>query len=268
MTGTPTETVATGEKIGFLRRLYRSLPTGLRQGLMPAAHWLRQWLDPVARGRHVWLRDCYSRFGMEIRDRIFLSIARFCHINRPIEGYYFEFGCHSARTMTLCWKHTRYLFDWTYVGFDSFEGLPDIGADERQQIWAKGRMKTAEDEFIAAVAAAGMPRDRLITVKGFYDKSLTDKLAQRLLPKKAAAIYVDCDLYASTVPVLSFIRPFLQPGTVIVFDDWNCFIGDPEKGERRAWAEFLATNPRLRFEPFVSDGETQSFIFLGEKQAL
>jgi hypothetical protein len=67
------------------------------------------------------------------------------------------------------------------------------------------------------------------------------------------------------VPVLNFIKPFLQPGTIIVFDDWNCFIGDPEKGERRAWAEFTAANPHLKFEPFISDGETNSFIFIGER---
>ncbi|MBI3443919.1 MAG: hypothetical protein HY055_00760 [Magnetospirillum sp.] len=104
---------------GLLRRLYLALPPGLRQGVMPLAHRLRQWIDPEARAHRVWLRDHYSRFGVQIREQVFLSIARFCHINRPIEGYYFEFGCHSARTMKLCWKHTNHLFDWTYVAFDS-----------------------------------------------------------------------------------------------------------------------------------------------------
>ena len=73
------------------------------------------------------MRENYSALVNEERDYIFRSIARFCHTTRPISGCYFEFGCHSGRTMKLAWKHSRYLFDWTYVGFDSFEDLPEMG---------------------------------------------------------------------------------------------------------------------------------------------
>ena len=81
---------------------------------------------------------------------------------------------------------------------------------------------------------------------------------------KAAVIYVDCDLYKSTVPVLKFIVPFLQRGTIIVFDDWNCFYGDPELGERKAWSEFLSANPHLKFEEFIETNEAKAFICLTE----
>ena len=110
-----------------------------------------------------------------------------------------------------------------------------------------------------------MPRDRLTTVKGFYDASLTPQLQKRFLPRNASIIYVDCDLYASTVPVLSFIKPFLQVGTIIAFDDWNCFWADPNRGERLAWREFLDANPELHFEAFVSTHMLQSFIYTGAK---
>ena len=105
-----------------------------------------------------------------------------------------------------------------------------------------------------------MPADRLQTVKGFYADSLTPALAQKLLPRKAAVIYVDCDLYLSTVPILSFVVDFLQVGTIVVFDDWNCFDADPDRGERRAWGEFCAARPELRFEPFVGTGMQMSFV--------
>lgn len=210
--------------------------------------------------RFYWVRDEYSAFEVEQRRNLFLSIARFAHINRPLEGYYFEFGSHEAKSIRTAWHHFQYLFDWHYVAFDSFEGLPEIAEIDKQAIWSKGRLKTAEDEFVRLATSTGMPRERLTTVKGFYDESLTPALQQRLLPKKAAVVYVDCDLYTSTVPVLEFIVPFLQTGTVIVFDDWNCFYGDSERGERRAWREFLAAHPNLRFETFVSTNEAQAFI--------
>jgi O-methyltransferase len=53
---------------------------------------------------------------------------------------------------------------------------------------------------------------------------------------------------------------------VIVFDDWFCFYGDPDRGERRAWAEFCQANPDLRFLNYISTNEAQAFICLGERK--
>ena len=212
-------------------------------------------------GKHArWVRNTYVEFGRQQRREIFLSAARFLHINRPIEGYYFEFGCNEANTMRMAWDSFQYLFDFTYVGFDSFEGLPEIAQIDQQEIWEKGKLAFAEEKFIATCMSHGIPKDRLRTVRGFYDRSLTQQLARELLPKKAAVIYVDCDLYESTVSVLQWIPSFLQLGTIVIFDDWNCFQADPERGERRAWREFLRVNPELSFEPFVSTAEGQAFV--------
>lgn len=207
-----------------------------------------------------WVEQEYTPFARAERTRIFMSIARFAHINRPIEGYYFEFGSHEGNTMRMAWDAFHHLFGWTFVAFDSFQGLPAMESHDRSDIFRAGNLATSEQRFVQIVTGHGMPRQRLMTVAGFYDDTLTDDLRQRLLPKKAAVIYIDCDLYKSTVPVLRFIVPFLQKGTVIVFDDWNCYHGHPGFGERRAWAEFTATYPDLRFESFVGTGEAHSFI--------
>ena len=215
--------------------------------------------------REKWVRKSYSEFGKKQREYIFMSIARFCHINRPLEGYYFEFGSHEGNTMRMAWDHFHNLFDWEYVAFDSFEGLPEVAEIDQQEIWEKGKLKTEESEFIKIVTRHGLKAAKLMTVKGFYEESLIDELAEKLLPKKAVVIYIDCDLYASTVPVLRFVKPFIQKGTIIVFDDWYCFHGDPNKGERRAFHEFTEANPELEFEPFVHTNEAQSFVFVGRK---
>lgn len=201
-------------------------------------------------------------------EYIFASIARYCVANRPIEGYYFEFGCHTGGTMRLAFDYFSHLFDWKYVAFDSFEGLPEIQEIDKQEIWQQGKLATRVEDFVDVVTRHGMSRDRLITVKGFYERSLTGEARDKLLPGKAAVVYVDCDLYASTVPVLEFVRHFLQRGTIIVFDDWNCFWGDPEKGERRAFAEFRAKYPELVFEEFISTHMQKAFIFIrNEKES-
>jgi len=210
-----------------------------------------------------WMRRTYDRFRAESRRRIFFSIAVFCYHNQPIDGWYFEFGSHTGRTMRLAWDAFHVLYDWKYVAFDSFAGLPELEPIDRMPIWRKGALTTSEEDFVRMVVKHGMPREKLVTVKGYYDESLNRELQQRFLPERAAVVYIDCDLYKSTVPVLEFIKDFLQEGTVIVFDDWFCFRGDPERGQRRAFAEFCERNPELRFQTFVSSNEVQAFIYLG-----
>ncbi|MDD5146829.1 MAG: hypothetical protein PHN39_03795, partial [Candidatus Pacebacteria bacterium] len=85
-----------------------------------------------------WMSGVYRKFSQDQRRFIFLSIARFCNINRPIGGYYFEFGSFGGNTMKIAWDTFRWLFDFTYVAFDSFKGLPDIKEIDKQAIWEKG----------------------------------------------------------------------------------------------------------------------------------
>ncbi|MBX2829864.1 MAG: TylF/MycF family methyltransferase [Rhodospirillales bacterium] len=218
-------------------------------------------LQPFARIH--WTRTHYTPFGQGERYQIFMSIARFSHINRPISGYYMEFGSHEGNTMRQAWKCFRHLFDWDYVAFDSFEGLPEMDEYDRSAIFVPGNLSTGEKKFRDIVTKSGMPNNRLRTVKGFYEDSLTEDLSDKLSPRKAAVVYIDCDLYKSTVSVLEFVRGFLQLGTVVVFDDWNCYLAQDDHGERRAWLEFLDQYPNYKFTDFVSTAEGKSFICVG-----
>ncbi|HEY6352085.1 MAG TPA: TylF/MycF/NovP-related O-methyltransferase [Candidatus Angelobacter sp.] len=211
-----------------------------------------------------WILGPHEAFRAKSRLGIFMSISIFCYHNQPINGYYFEFGCHKARTMRLAWDTFHSLYDWTYVAFDSFEGLPEMDPADSMPLWRKGDLKTSEEDFVRTVVKHGMPREKLKIVKGFYRESLTPAVKAELLPQKAAVIYIDCDLYSSTVSALDFSKDFLQKGTVLVFDDWFCFYGDPNKGERRAFQEFRNRNPDLVFEDYIQSNEAKAFIFLGK----
>jgi len=70
-------------------------------------------------------------------------------------------------------------------------------------------------------------------------------------------------MYESTKTVLSFITPFLQNGTVMLFDDWLCYRADPEKGEQRAVYEWLNDNANIELIPYRSYANVgQSFIVI------
>ena len=218
------------------------------------------------KGKREWILGPHESFRARARHDVFMSISIFCFHNQPIDGYYFEFGCHKARTMRLAWDTFHSLYDWTFVAFDSFEGLPEMDAADSMPIWKKGDLKTSETDFVNLVTRHGMPKERLKTVKGFYNESLTPALRDELLPQKAAVVYIDCDLYSSTASALNFAKDFFQTGTVLVFDDWFCFYGDPTKGERRAFAEFRERNPELTFEDYIQTNEAKAFICLGKKE--
>lgn len=48
-------------------------------------------------------------------------------------------------------------------------------------------------------------------------------------------VWIDCDLYESTVPVLEWPSDKLVDCAVICFDDWFTFSGEPDKGEQKSY---------------------------------
>jgi O-methyltransferase len=222
------------------------------------SRWRRSQRDAKAR----WMRDTYEVFRQQRRREGFMAIAVYHYHNQPVDGYYMEFGCHGGRTIRLAWDAFHFLFDRTYIGFDSFRGLPPMEPDDRMPIWIPGALATSEQDFRRCALDHGIPPARLRTIAGWFAESLTPELAGELLPTRAAVIYIDCNLYASTVPVLRFARSFLQRGTVIVFDDWFCFHGDPDRGQRRAFREFRQRHPEIAFEEFLRTSEVQAFVVI------
>ncbi len=196
-----------------------------------------------------------------------LAAANFCFLNRPINGYYMEFGCCSAWTFRKAYDVFSPIFPfWHFVGFDSFEGFPEIAEIDKQEIWQKGKDAMSEADFLQTVKDHGIPHEKFSTVKGFYSQSLTSSLQTKLLPTKAAVVYIDCDLYESTRDVFRFLPPFLQEGTVLIFDEWNAYLANDERGERRAFREFQAQNPSLSFEPLWNNHMQSMFVYRGLKK--
>lgn len=156
----------------ILKEKYKNLPEKAKKPIRFFYNFFKFLpLSPGYKKRR-WIKKVYSRFSQEQREYIFLSIARFCQINRPINGYYFEFGCCGARTMRMAWDafHHLHLLDFTYVGFDSFQGFPEISEIDKQEIFKKGGAEMDEKGFIKKVTGHGMPREKLITIKGFFAK--------------------------------------------------------------------------------------------------
>jgi O-methyltransferase len=180
------------------------------------------------------------------RLQFFKAASVFLKSNE-VRGCYLEFGCYQVNTfrMALNTLARNELIPHFYA-FDSFQGLPEASSIDKQAHWTKVPMTTTEAEF-REICQKDL--HQITTVPGFYDQSLPDF---SLHPgHEVAFAYVDCDYYSSTRSVLEFLEPHLRHGMILAFDDWDCFYGDNERGQRKAFLEFRdRTNERFRFEPF------------------
>lgn len=159
-----------------------------------------------------------------------------------IKGDYHEFGCHRARTfrMALTEAKRQNLSSMRFWAYDSFEGLPKVTSNPTAEIWKEGALTTSERLFMKQIEDHGIWKEKVKTIKGFYNNTLKDpKTLERLSESKISLVCVDCDLYESAKDVFLFIEPLLQEGSVIYLDDiFVGYKGNPTAGVAKAFLEF------------------------------
>jgi O-methyltransferase len=168
--------------------------------------------------------------------------------NNGISGDYVEFGVFRGRTFAEAWNAARRygLKEMRFYAFDSFAGLPEVSGQDVGGTFSKGQFSAARAIFENTLRKNRVDMSRVSVVEGFYDQTLGEGRRKELPIEKVSVAWVDCDLYASTVPVLNFLSDVLVDGAVLIFDDWYCFNGRPDRGEQRACAEWLAANPHIK----------------------
>lgn len=183
--------------------------------------------------------------------------AQFLHVNK-MQGSYLEFGVFQGGTFSNFYhEFKRHNLPIKMFAFDGFQGLPDKGVVDTSSgyhVFPPGAFACSEDDFIKAMASRGVPREAYTIVPGMFHESLTPDLYTALDMPRAAIINIDVDLYESTVPVLDFVFPLLQDGTLILFDEYFAWRGNPTLGERRAFREFLDKHPNIEVTEYAKFG--------------
>ena len=195
------------------------------------------------------------------REEFFAKTMRFLSFNQ-VKGDYLEFGCHGGMTFELAHKQKHLAgLNLKLYGFDSFKGLPKPNGIDVHIQWREGDFSINMKDFIEKLKMAGIKENEYVLIPGFYEDSLKINPPEKLGLKNAAFVYIDCDLYESTVPVLNYVLPVLQTGTIVAFDDFYCFNGDPERGGQLALKEFLMKNLEVKMIDYLNFGwHGKSFI--------
>lgn len=149
-------------------------------------------------------------------------------------GQVLEFGVATGRTLN---HFARCLPTKTVYGFDGFDGLPEDWTSRMP----KGFFKRKRLPCV---------RHNCKLVVGWFNETLPGFVKAHLEP--LALLHVDCDLYSSTVTVLSELEKQIVPGTVIVFDEYINYPGW-QLDEFKAWKEFVAKhNIEYQYIGYVS----------------
>lgn len=196
----------------------------------------------------------YSNLNIELASAFVAS--------RNIEGDYFEFGVYRGDSFAHAYKHLQQnrnsIYDHhvkskipipatlssrvRYFAFDSFKGLPAIsGADLTDKIpshWEEGQYGASKHEFTSNLKQQKVNLSDVVIVDGWYEATLTGETKRLNNIGKGCIFHIDCDLYESTKLVLEFIQNAYVDGSVIIFDDWFGFKGNPKHGEQKAFREW------------------------------
>jgi O-methyltransferase len=212
----------------------------------------------------IFLRGVYRRIEqLEYRsiNRRYYAVEQVAEylIGAQIPGDYCEFGVWQGTTFSHAFKvMAPYFPDMRFIAFDSFEGLPvprGIDAvDGYSSHFYETQFACSEEDFIRNLRRNGVNLARVRTVKGWFNKTLTEQAATSHGVDRIAVAWIDCDLYESTVPVLDYLTGRIEAGSVILFDDWRCFRNLPDFGQQRAVREWLERNPGLVLRELLSFG--------------
>ena len=180
---------------------------------------------------------------------IFFSLERFFlggYLTRKFIPFnYYEFGVaggDSAKNYVrgLYWfsKYKKiHMEDFHMFLFDSFEGMPPAKNEQESGATYEGQFKNPLNAVKQRLNAE-KSRINLHFIKGFFEESLTPELLKTLKKNPPSLVRIDVILFSSAMTVLNFIKPILQNGTIVYFENIDAYLNSPFKGEICALNKF------------------------------
>jgi hypothetical protein len=190
-------------------------------------------------------------YSMTTIDRMYALYEAIGHIERlglagaVVECGVWRGGSSMLAALALLQRGSRERDLWLY---DTFEGMSeptehDVAADgERMtEAWDHYRGNLGHPVFAYAglsevkanMASTGYPGERIHYVAGKVEDTIPETM-----PERIALLRLDTDWYESTRHELEHLYPRLQPGGVLIIDDYGAW-----EGARRAVDEWRAAIP-------------------------
>jgi O-methyltransferase len=163
---------------------------------------------------------------------------------------YLEFGVARGDSLRA-WLDLRRDETSVFVGFDTFQGLPEDWDRSHPQgtFSAGGRPPSIDDPRVSFEVGLFQT-----TLRPFPEKPvLRDVLVDHRL-----VVHLDADLYSATLFVLTQLDPIMAAGTIVLFDEFQSVIH-----EFRAWCDYVSAYQRPWKLVALADGGEKAAVELG-----
>lgn len=227
-------------------------------------HLILDWLDKSLRSRSgleqfKLVREIFHRRKMRLFPLLeswrYARVYGFFHSIervRDVPGDIVEFGVGRGNSLAyMVYALAFFEIEKAVYGFDSFEGFaPGSEQDIGQRVTRAGDTPpgwaNTSPDLIQAIldldrekqsVGESLLRDHPVPVtlvKGFFADTATDGN----LPDQIALLHIDCDMYEPTRQALEACLPRMQPGGLIIFDEYHS--ADAWPGEKKAADELSA----------------------------
>jgi O-methyltransferase len=150
--------------------------------------------------------DFYSsKFDYTKRLKMFEFLIEHEQLDANID--YLEFGVSKGDSFRWWIANIKHP-DAKFYGFDTFSGLPEDWGPFKKGEMDNGNQKPVIDD------------QRHQFYQGLFQQTLVPFLADYKTEKRKI-IHLDADLYSATLYVLTLITPYLKPGDILLFDEFN-----------------------------------------------
>jgi O-methyltransferase len=230
--------VAVAPEVRPIRRAGRWLKRILRE--------LRWWSSPPPSLQELRVLRTVAPYTMVPTPRL-RTLWKLSHrvSAEHLEGAFVECGSYNGGTGAIL-AHAAARSGRMVWLFDSFEGMPEPGAEdgERAKAWV-GECLGQEAMVREVLTRVDVQPDRVRIVKGWFQDTLGPSPTGPI-----ALLHLDADWYDSTKTILEQFYDRVRPGGYLVLDDYGQW-----PGCRRALDEFLASQEeRPRLIPSDNEG--------------
>lgn len=185
-------------------------------------------------------------YTMTSKERVVSLIRAVTHIVRHgPQGAIVECGVWKGGSMmaVALALQQRGVVDRDLYLFDTFDGMPPPSEHDRDhdgvsaarllssqtkdsQVWARAQLNEVEDNMLST----GYPMSKVHLIRGKVEETIPETA-----PKAIALLRLDTDWYESTKHELTHLFPLLEPGGVLILDDYGHW-----QGARKAVDEYVA----------------------------
>lgn len=172
-----------------------------------------------------------------------------------IEGDYFEFGIYEGTSLYAAVKSHKKIksaYKRNFYGFDSFDdGFKYFDKRDNHPFFKEGDFVSSYEKALKRFKS--FPQVKLI--KGYFEETTVSPEAKNIYGNnKCAIVFIDCDLMHPALIALEYVRPILQPGSIIILDDYFAYKGDEQLGTSGALKSFLIKYSNIKVREYADYG--------------